>query len=470
MARNIMKFDPNNVLDDNQNKKFDPNNIINETSSTNKTSLLHKLGTLAKIIGEASIPGAGFSLTQKNIKNLSPETKGGLITGTEIAAPIAIGSATTPIGGVIASPLITGLGEFLRSKAVDKKNNIESLKSGLIGAGTDVATIGAFSALKPAAKFIAKSKALEGIGENASEIINKNFNKYTEPIKDKFSDISEFAGENLLNLRKKLGSLVSESKNKAIEKNIKTDSVSIIDNIKNILKENQISPVNEDTIEKGLKKRPILNKVLNQANQIKDNETPKRLLDIVDNIDDELELTYQTLDKGGKITKAEETALAIRKTINDNAIKKLEESLPQTKKTYANFMNILNSKNGEIKRALDQYKSGNQDNLQKLIFKSIQEGNKTTLDNLYKIDEMLPENKKFFNKILNKSVRENLSKSKELYPSKPGLIDQLLIAIPRAAAYTLRKSEKIPGKTLGQSLKVLGNIPLAEYILGGQNQ
>jgi hypothetical protein len=74
------------------------------------------------------------------------------------------------------------------------------------------------------------------------------------------------------------------------------------------------------------------------------------------------------------------------------------------------------------------------------------------MKNLKKLDDIIPNKDKFFDKTLNKLSRMNIEKSEELYPSTPGLIRQGLSFLPRLGAKALIKTESPNAKILSRML------------------
>lgn len=445
-----MAFDPNKFIERNIAKApvFDPDKYIAmqqvqqpEIAKVPEIPLKERLVEAEKRVGLPELRtsagvraalGPKFGEPPKTVR----ETIGRIAEVTPFATG-GIGAKLPAIGRIAAQAGITGGARIAEELAKGKKTP-EAIKKGLKTGGITGLLMGAFAIPKGIASKIIKSKATIGFGEAAEEAVTKRFPAITEPPKEKMFEIVTKTGRALKGKEKELGKLVGQAKKQFIASEKLIERKPIRESIFRLLREEQLFP-RKGEIQKGLKRRGILSSVLKQARRISPESDPKKILDIVENIDDELANTYTRRMAQKALTKAEQAALRIRGKINEFAINRLKEGLPPAKKTFADFKGILTAEGREIERALKTEKG-----LQKLLESSIKEGRTQTLNNLKRLDDSLPQKDKFLDKTIQKLIEWNLRGTRDIWPSKAGVIEALISGVAAPVAKGLRLLEK-PG-------------------------
>ena len=374
----------------------------------------------------------------------------GATTVAQIAAPIATGIMATPAAGAAISIATAGLGEFIKSKYIEGEPMEQALKEGGTGVIIDAALLGSGKVLKPILKYTGLLGATKGMSKTAKIFAKKNFSKITKPLKAELDDIAKATSKTIGDERSVLGRMIGKSKKEATESLAKIKGKPIRKSIAELLKEERII-VKNGKIARGDIKNEVLKKVQKQADLITDATDVDDMFAIIDNMDDALVDVYNKEIRGEGLNIAESAAKRVRGIVNEKTIEVLADTVGADKANYAKYVGILNKELGEIKRALKSSK-GTYD----LMKRSVERGRTETLKNLSDLDDLLPNDQKFFIKMINRIARDNLEGLSRIYPSIPGVIEKGLELVPRAAAAVARGMESPVLKTIGKAAEIGG--------------
>lgn len=443
------------------------NSIAKNINQQSKDSAEKIKGNVAIMVSKGApesdidqyISASGF--TVDDIKNAKKtyvgkrpgiDTKGGRlaanigITATQIAAPIAAGIFSGGSATIPTSVATAGAGEYLRA-LTEGKSQGQALKSGAFGAGADLVLGKVGGAIGKGATGLVKRKLAGELGEEATEKVIKNIPKYTKKSAESYKEVTDLGRKSISSMKKTIGKEVGEAKTKAISNKINFSKERLINDVDDLLRSERIKGAR---VLRGKEGKQVLGKVTEEVRRIPKNPTAQELLDVVDNIDDSLKSVYRKdLAKQGT-TVGEGVAERIRGITNKRAMEAMDATLPASKKRYSAFMEVLNDEGGEIKRALNNQKSFNS-----LLESATKDKRWKTLDNLIKLDELLPDKSKFMDRHLSKLSNDILRNIKSPYLSEAGLRTTAYTMLPRLAAKGIRGSSTTVGKTGLQATKTL---------------
>jgi len=375
---------------------------------------------------------------------------GGAVTVGQIAAPVAVGAVATPLAGAVTSVATTGLGEYIKSRLIEGEPQEQAIKEAGTGVVIDVALLGTGKVLKPIAKYVGSLGATKGMSKVAKSFAKKNFSKIVKPMSKELDDVAREAIGAVSEEKKTLGRLVGEAKKVARKTGEKVEGKSAKKLVSELLKKEEII-VAPGRVARGESRDVILKKVMKQADKIKDSTDIDDMFNIIDNLDDALVEVYNKEIRGESLTIAEGAAKRIRGVINDHTIKALENTLGKDKASYAKYVGILNDNLGEIRKALKTTRG-----TYNLMNKAVERGSTDTLKNLMKLDNLLPDNQKFFVNMMNKVARNNLEGISRIYPSIPGVIEKGLELIPRGLSRAVIESERPLTQLGAKALEMTG--------------
>lgn len=371
---------------------------------------------------------------------------GRAITGLEVLVPLGASLISGGTAGVPAGVISSGAGEYARA-LTEGKTKKEAAKAGLIGGGIDLGLSLLTGGFGKGATGMVKKKMASELGEEATERVVKNIPKYTKDLKKSYRAVTEQGKSSLINMNKTLGKQVGEAKKAAIK-----DSSKLVNTTE--IKKNVIDMLTQERAlgyggrRGAATSKGVLKKTLDEISNLPEKTDAQTLLDAVNEIDDALESVYKKQIAKGKPSFNEAMAEKIRGITNEKAMSALDEALPASKQKYKEFMNVLNDEGGKIKRALAK-----QDSFNSLLERSFKDKQWKTLENLQKLDDLLPKKEKFYENFLSKQAVSLLKNIKSPYLSEAGLRTTAFTYLPRIAAKGIRGAASTPGKTLGQLTK-----------------
>ncbi|HQB84988.1 MAG TPA: hypothetical protein PLZ69_00940 [Candidatus Pacearchaeota archaeon] len=382
---------------------------------------------------------------------------GHTITGLQIAAPVAAGFFSGGTAAVPVSVASAGIGEYARA-LTEGKGQLEGLKRGAIGAGTDFAFGKVGGMIGKGATSLVKGKLSAQLGEEATEKIIKNIPKYTKKAKDTYKDVTKLGKESLEELVKKTGKEVGDAKMIARQSKKIVDTTPLKKEVKEMLLKEDIRSLKD----LGDFASPTqLRKTIKRIEKLPSKANISDLMRTVDRSYDNLTPIYNKKIANQSLTTAEGLAERITGKLNKLASTSASDILPASKKKYATVMKLMNDENASIKRALSSQESFNS-----LLNNTIKDKKWKTLENLIKLDDLLPAKQKFLDKHLTRISGDTLRNLKSLYLSEAGLRTTGFTILPRVAAKGLRGASTETGKA-GMQLTKTGLRRLAELGITG---